>query len=70
MRRIDLLCKIVEYRASLLRMFNVYEFCCFNLLRKTCTDIIFLFNEAVLKFVKLPFLIYEKKVKCKGDDMI
>ena len=36
-------------------MFNVYEFCCFNLLRKTCTA--FLFNEAVLKFGKLPCLI-------------
>jgi hypothetical protein len=32
-------------------MFNVYEFCCFNLLHKTCTA--FLFNEAVLKFAKL-----------------
>ena len=55
MRRIDLLWKIVEYGASLLWMFNVYEFCCFNLLRKTCTA--FLFNEAVLKFAKLPCLI-------------
>jgi hypothetical protein len=33
MRRIDLLWKIVEYRASLLNwMFNVYEFCCFKTL--------------------------------------
>jgi hypothetical protein len=36
-------------------MFNVYEFCCFNLLRKTCTA--FLFNEAALKFSKLSCLI-------------
>ena len=42
-------------------MFNVYEFCCFNLLRKTCTA--FLFNEAVLKFAKLPLL------KCKGEQI-
>jgi hypothetical protein len=55
MRRIDLLWKIVEYRESLLRMFNVYEFCCFNLLRRTCTA--FLFNEAVLKSAKSPCLI-------------
>ena len=55
MRRIDLLWKIVEHRASLLSMFNVYEFCCFNSLRKTCT--VFLSNEAVLKFAKLPCLI-------------
>jgi hypothetical protein len=45
-------------------MFNVYEFSCFNLLRKTCTA--FLFNEAVLMFAKLPCLInLRKKVKCK-----
>jgi hypothetical protein len=55
MRRIDLLWEIVKYTVSLLRMFIVYEFCCFNLLRKTCTA--FLFNEAVLKFAKLPCLI-------------
>jgi hypothetical protein len=36
MRRIDLLWEIVKYRASLLWMFNVYEFCWSNLLRKTC----------------------------------
>ena len=36
-------------------MFNVDEFCCVNLLRKTCTA--FLFNEAVLIFAKLPCLI-------------
>jgi hypothetical protein len=29
MRRIDLLWEIVKYTASLLRIFNVYEFCCF-----------------------------------------
>jgi hypothetical protein len=55
MRRIDLLWEIVKYTVSLLRMFIVYEFCCFNLLRKTCTA--FLFNEAVLTFAKLPCLI-------------
>jgi hypothetical protein len=30
MRRIDLLWEIVKYTASLLWIFNVYEFCCFN----------------------------------------
>jgi hypothetical protein len=34
MKIIDLLLEILKYRASLLWMFNVYEFCCFNLLRK------------------------------------
>jgi hypothetical protein len=50
-RRIDLLWKIVKYRASLV--------CCFNLLRKTRNA--FLFNEAILKFAKLPRLIKLKK---------
>jgi hypothetical protein len=66
MRRIDLLWKIVEYRASLLGMFNVYEFCCFNLLRKTCNA--FLFNEAVLKFAKLPCLRIKVKI-CNGEQI-
>jgi hypothetical protein len=35
MRRIDLLWKIVKYTASLLWIFNVYEFCCFNFLPDT-----------------------------------
>jgi hypothetical protein len=60
-KAVDLLSKIVEYRASLLWMFNVYEFCCFNSLRKTCT--VFLFNEAVLKFAKLPCLSLRIKGK-------
>jgi hypothetical protein len=39
-------------------MFNVYEFCCFNLLRKTRTAFLFNDNEAVLKLIpKLPCLI-------------
>ena len=45
----------MKYRASVLSMFNVYEFCCFNfnnLLRKTCTAD-FLFNEAV-SFLNYP----------------
>jgi hypothetical protein len=54
MRRIDLLWKIVEYMASLLWMINVYEFCCFNLLRKTCIAFLFNDNEDVLKSAKLP----------------
>ena len=54
-RRIDLLWKIVKYRASLLWIFNVYEFCCFLIIYcvKQCSAV-FLFNEAVLKFPKLP----------------
>jgi hypothetical protein len=34
MRRIDLLWEIVKYTPSLLWIFNVYEFCCFNFLPK------------------------------------
>jgi hypothetical protein len=34
MRRIDLLWEIVKYTASLLWIFNVYEFCCFKFLPK------------------------------------
>jgi hypothetical protein len=55
MRRIDLLWKIVKYRASSLWTFNVYDyqFCCFNnLLRKTC-NAVFLFKEAV-SFLNYP----------------
>jgi hypothetical protein len=49
-------------------MFNVYEFCSFNFYSlKTCTA--FILNEAVLKFAKLPCLIQEKKVECKGKQI-
>jgi hypothetical protein len=64
MRRIDLLWEIVKYTASLLWIFNVYEFCCFiNFFVKTWT--VFLFNEA-LSFINYR-LNWEKILKCKGE---
>jgi hypothetical protein len=52
MRRIDFLWEIVKYTASLLRIFNAYEFCCFNFLPKNMNCFPF---QRSSKFHKLPF---------------
>jgi hypothetical protein len=53
MRRIDLLWEIVKYTASLLWIYNVYEFCCFiNFLPENMKCFPF---QRSSKFHKLPF---------------
>jgi hypothetical protein len=60
--------EIAKYTASLLSIFNVYEFCCFKFkfLPKNMKCFPF---ERSSKFHKLPFLIWEKILKCKGEQI-
>jgi hypothetical protein len=65
MRRIDLLLEFVKYTASLLWIFNVYEFCCFKFLPKNMNCFPF---QRSSKFHKLPFNL-RKILKCKGEQI-
>ena len=64
MRRIDLLWEIVKYTASLLCIFNVYEFCCSNFLPKNMNCFPF---QRSSKFHKYNYR--EKILKCKVEQI-